>query len=1110
MPRLMMLLSLLALALGCAGAATVSGKIVGTDGKPIPGANVSLTFYLAKERKTFVLVSDAEGGYAVEIDLTNRRSNTLQAMIVAYAPGYALAGDMLVKETGNVITLDRGESISGTVVDAKGKPLAGIPVRLYHARTATQQYAIPPEEWRTWFIVNTAADGSWTLSGIPQGGTAVIALNDDRYVREQQEIKLTPGVPAPPVKFTVQPGGTISGRLLDPQGAPVVGGQVAAYQPNSRMTSATYNYTVTVVDGGYRLPGLTAGKYILRAYSEKEEWIADPLTDFIVAPGEQTAPDLHVRIGAVLEGTVVDAETGKPVPGGYLMFTTNQGPEGQSQRQMVNVDGNGHFFRRLLPGQGTVSVDAPADGYLKSMDTAAVPVDLQEGKTVTLTLKVKKGLTVTGTAVDEAGNPAAGVSFYINIRCGQCEDGCRNDTFVPVKTDDQGHFTANGLPAGKGRLNIAIDSDKPADWDMPRPLEIEVPAKAPIMVTVKHRVFQAVTGRVIDTKGQPLAGVQVTCSVKFEDGVEAKTMTDVTGVDGRYTLLNIPAGVPVTLRAAEKAGYRQLLAGTLANGGTATIADAVMAACTATVRGTVQDADGKPVAGATVVSAEGGLAARTTSDETGAFTLTAQPADGELHLVAATPTGGGLGFCTGNTAGVVITCLPGLVAKPVDLKLAQELLLADSQWPEGQRQFNRAETLRMIADIDFELASRLAQDGEEPAPPGLQAYLLGKLAERDPAAAARDGAAMLEKIEPDNCKLYAAVELGAAMVKVNPALAEQCYQVAKEIYDRSPHDRQSFTTIDGLGMFGDISLRVFTLAGLLNKADDAEAMLAPLNAQIKKDDGMSYIILDPLMEAAGRVSPEFVIQLYDKIDSQFKSGHQVTAIRSMAQQDPEAAQGLLTLFTARMPDDRDGTLRLTGPLQILGELAKRDPAAAKAYAEKLRYIGPTPMLVIAPYLPAAETRALILDMFANEGNRTIQNLAKANAIDAELAKELYAKYRQTLEAQSTNFSGRGDDGSPVLEDRIQYAYLISSIDPVEARLILETEYARAQAMTQNQNDRFILQFFPQAMCSLDLNRAQGMLEEFQPEGGRNRQFFQGRMMQFILMTWEKRVSGTFF
>ena len=78
-----------------------------------------------------------------------------------------------------VITLDPGTTLSGTVVDAQSKPLAGVALCLG-----------VPEEWRARFTVHSAADGSWTLPGVPLAREAEVALIDDRYVHEEREINL--------------------------------------------------------------------------------------------------------------------------------------------------------------------------------------------------------------------------------------------------------------------------------------------------------------------------------------------------------------------------------------------------------------------------------------------------------------------------------------------------------------------------------------------------------------------------------------------------------------------------------------------------------------------------------------------------------------------------------------------------------------------------------------------------------------------------------------------------------------------------------------------------------------------------------------------------------
>ena len=145
-----------------------------------------------------------------------------------------------------------------------------------------------------------------------------------------------------------------------------------------------------------------------------------------------------------------------------------------------------------------------------------------------------------------------------------------------------------------------------------------------------------------------------------------------------------------------------------------------MAACTTTIHGKVCDAGGKPVAGAAVIAAEGGLDVRTVTDDAGAFTLSRLP-EGELHLVAATATGGGVAICTEHTQDVRITWTPNTVIKPIDIPLAVRLLDDDLKLPKGQRRFNRAEFIHALADVDLDTALRLAQAGDAPLP---KAYAL--------------------------------------------------------------------------------------------------------------------------------------------------------------------------------------------------------------------------------------------------------------------------------------------------------------------------------------------------------------------------------------------------
>ena len=127
-------------------------------------------------------------------------------------------------------------------------------------------------------------------------------------------------------------------------------------------------------------------------------------------------PDLHTHLGAVLEGMLVDAETAMPVTGSAtIQVYSGDSIDYQSQRAPFWTEQNGHFRYRTPPGKLLLLVNDPPYGYLRPQNAEAVWVELQEGKTTPITLKVHQGRTITGTLIDDAGKPALGVySFLCN------------------------------------------------------------------------------------------------------------------------------------------------------------------------------------------------------------------------------------------------------------------------------------------------------------------------------------------------------------------------------------------------------------------------------------------------------------------------------------------------------------------------------------------------------------------------------------------------------------------------------------------------------------------------------------------------------------------------
>ena len=107
------------------------------------------------------------------------------------------------------------------------------------------------------------------------------------------------------------------------------------------------------------------------------------MTDITLTEGKETAiPDIHTHVGAALDGTVVDAETGTPLAG--ARFDLHQGKKTDIESWVArrHTDQQGHFFYRTLPKQLTLLCSHPPQGYLKQQSTDALTVELQEGEGV--------------------------------------------------------------------------------------------------------------------------------------------------------------------------------------------------------------------------------------------------------------------------------------------------------------------------------------------------------------------------------------------------------------------------------------------------------------------------------------------------------------------------------------------------------------------------------------------------------------------------------------------------------------------------------------------------------------------------------------------------------
>ena len=125
-------------------------------------------------------------------------------------------------EAANInFTFEKEGSISGRIVDPGGNPLEGVRIQVYNS---DDEYDVGSSA--------SDAEGYYTVKCLPTGDYYVRTRNYECYHEEWYNDAKIEGGDFPPVHvdapyetqgidFTLEPGGTISGRVLDQNGNPL-------------------------------------------------------------------------------------------------------------------------------------------------------------------------------------------------------------------------------------------------------------------------------------------------------------------------------------------------------------------------------------------------------------------------------------------------------------------------------------------------------------------------------------------------------------------------------------------------------------------------------------------------------------------------------------------------------------------------------------------------------------------------------------------------------------------------------------------------------------------------------------------------------------------------
>jgi hypothetical protein len=493
-------------------------------------------------------------------------------------------------------------------------------------------------------------DGRYRIEDLAPGDYRLFALSG-----ETSFVSIPPSMGKPfsiaadalsqEIDIEVVRGGTIHGKVMDVEEAPIAGAGVSA--PDRDMLAAVFDpdspfqgvaEVMTKEDGTYRIAGLPLdGKYSVLAQKDGmragpedvefggDEPVLDVALDFVLLPGNAIA------------GRVVGAD-GAPAPAGtsvHLYVDARDIFSFQPGRE-IKIDAAGEFrFEKVQAGVYNLYAGS---GDRKEGSGTNLECD---GKTDVTGLVLKlvaagpEGKALSGRVVDDAGSPVPGV----HVSLGGFSPGKGAQQFDATSGDD-GSFNLGHVP--QGAFNLTVNHDKHAPYTKPGvspdsgPLEIVLQRAATVRGTVVAR-----------TDGSPIAGAIVRLDPLSGDGGIARLMAGQvpgalpsakTSDDGAFVLEKVPPG-----RARLRAEANRLAPGLSKEIEMAPASDTgdvtIALSRGGTLSGVVLGPDGKPIADAVVRASDavgntfedsirrimpamlGAAGTKDTSDESGAFRI---------------------------------------------------------------------------------------------------------------------------------------------------------------------------------------------------------------------------------------------------------------------------------------------------------------------------------------------------------------------------------------------------------------------------------------------------------------------------------------------------------
>jgi protocatechuate 3,4-dioxygenase beta subunit len=609
----------------------LSGLIVDEADKPVPDANVSIWV---------IAVGEGQGqqglGIPVAEKLLTRTTDISGRFTFASIPAEATA-DFIIKKSGKAtintyrstgyayqkmnfapgqkdikIVLPAEARIEGIVVAKDtGEPVSVVNLRL-------MQETNQPLPGRG--LISTNKDGTFSIDALAPARYVLQFVQQGEgladWVAEPVEVITQAGQVNKDVRIELIKGGLLEVLVTEKgTGKPLEGASITIY--NERRRQSFHGLTGDDGIGRIRLlPGAYQWGYAYKAGFTNVEH-REPLT---IEEGSSKRLEWQLSSLPKITGVVRDP-AGKPVEGVNLTVCPMGG------RRDIKSDAEGKFEVSWDTGMAVDERQAPILVCRHINSNLAAAVIIPEDKQ-TLDITLKPGIIATGKVVDTSGRGIANAQIRIMLRQTMWASTMSHEL---IQTNTEGNFEIRALPAenryemnvnanGYGGKRLEIQADDAVDGQI-KIGELTLPV-----------ANLAVSGRVVDTEGNPVANIRIE-SYNYEGGQPERLIAQ-TDSQGKFVIDGVCEG-KLNLRLDADYGGKRLSARVITNGGATGITivaregnpiiqnlttktyDQNIQESEKVIAGVALDENGSPVAGVPV-----GVCCIKRRDENGKFTWT--------------------------------------------------------------------------------------------------------------------------------------------------------------------------------------------------------------------------------------------------------------------------------------------------------------------------------------------------------------------------------------------------------------------------------------------------------------------------------------------------------